>query len=112
MLKKGDIVKLIGSSSLWVFTGESRRTIVPEFSSCNMCYRIGNTCQRCDYEDRGTDLRNRGTDYELMRTDGYRVWCDSEMILANDKKQQFLEERRKYIAQQQQLDDELFELMK
>jgi hypothetical protein len=33
------------------------------------------------------------------------------MILANDKKQQFQEERRKCIAKQQQLDDELFELM-
>lgn len=102
MLKKGDIVQLIGSSSLFVFTGQSRP--VPEFSSCATCYRIGNTCQRCDYQ-------GLGSTYELMRTDGTRVWCDSEMILANDKKQQFQEERRKCIAKQQQLDDELFELM-
>lgn len=101
---KGDIVQLVGSSSLWVFTGFSR-PIVPEFSSCNMCYRIGNTCQRCD-------VQGPSTNYEFMRTDGYRVWCDSEMIIVNDKKQQFQEERRKYILQQQQLDDEIFELQK
>ncbi|MEX0594953.1 MAG: hypothetical protein WD512_00510 [Candidatus Paceibacterota bacterium] len=104
MLKKGDIVQLPSSSSLFVFTGKFKPISI-EFYACNTCYMISNTCHRC--ADSGPEIA-----YEFMNVDGSRYWYSTEMIIANDKKQQFQEERCKYIIKQQEIDNEIFDLQK